>query len=88
MSLVKPSSSSSLNEGNAVIIAHAKANDKGHTSIVYCLEVDGDFQNGEGCVVGSPLRLLNRCGRRMVQRRVEKRTYLYSWINKFLSERL
>jgi len=27
------------------------------------LEVDGDFQNGEGCVVGSPLRLQNKRGR-------------------------
>ena len=62
LSLVRSSSSSSLfspDDGHAVIIALAKANNKRVKSNVYCLEVDGDFQNGEGYVLGSPFRLHN-----------------------------
>ena len=61
MSMVSSSPSSTFySSGNerAVIIAIGKANDKGHTSVVYCLEVIGDLHRGESLqVIGKPFRL-------------------------------
>ena len=81
MSDVPPSTSSMLSlftheDGHGVIIAIAKANDKGHTSTVYCMDVAVDFQNEEYRVFGKPFRLHNKDGR-------------YIWCNHYLrNERL
>ena len=61
------------NEELAVIISLGKANDKGHTSVVYCLEVVGDLQNREFRILGKPFRLYNQHGR-------------YIWCNQQLRE--
>ena len=64
MSDVCPSSQNFFSrEENAVIIAIAKANHEGHSSTVYCLEVIGDFRNGDCHVFGEPFRLHNQLGR-------------------------
>lgn len=72
MSMVSPSPSSTFySSGNelAVITAIGKANDKGHTSVVYCLEVIGDLQREESLqVIGKPFRLHDDYG-------------LYIWCN-------
>lgn len=49
----------SREDDKAVIIAVAKASDKGHTSTVYCLDVIGDFRYGDCQVFGKPFRLHN-----------------------------
>lgn len=50
-------------DDKAVIIAIGKANNEGHTSTVYCLEVIGDFRSGDCHVLGKPFRLHNEFDR-------------------------
>lgn len=72
MSMVSSSPSSTFYSSGdelAVIISIGKANDKGHTSVVYCLEVIGDLQREESLqVIGEPFRLHDDYG-------------LYIWCN-------
>lgn len=51
----------SSDDGRAVVIALTQGNNEGHTSLVYCLEVVGDF--GSEQALGKPFRLHNRQGR-------------------------
>lgn len=53
----------SREDDKAVIIGIGKANDKGHTSTVYCLDVIGDFRYGDCQVFGKPFRLYNKVDR-------------------------
>ena len=78
MSDVSPSRSSLLSllnheDRHAVIIVIGRANDEGHTSTVYCLNVVGDLKNENYHVLGKPFRLHDQHGR-------------YIWCNHYLRQ--